>query len=128
MRKFVLVAACVALLVAVLAPAAVAVNKQCSNNPCFGTQEADTLYERGGDGVSDRIYGNPENDRIFANTFGNDIDVLFGGLNRDRLNVDDGDRRDTVFGENGFDTCFVDSASEVGGGCNSLFVNGEQVR
>jgi Ca2+-binding RTX toxin-like protein len=57
-----------------------------------------TLYERGGDGVNDRIYSKPGSDVVRANAFTKDEVIIFGGIGRDRLNVDDGDERDELYG------------------------------
>jgi Ca2+-binding RTX toxin-like protein len=122
------VLAVVGLCVVMFAAAALAVNKQCTDYPCFGTSDGDTLYERGGDGVNDRIYSKPGNDVVRVNTFTSDHDIIFGGLGRDRLNADDGDERDEVYGERGFDRCHVDARVEAENSCNALWVNGVRVR
>jgi Ca2+-binding RTX toxin-like protein len=127
-RTITAVLAVVALLVVVCASAALAVNKQCTGYPCFGTDNDDTLYERGGDGVNDRIYSKPGNDVVRVNAFTNDHDIIFGGMGRDRLNADDGDERDEVYGERGFDRCYVDARVEAEDSCNALWVNGVRVR
>jgi hypothetical protein len=46
-----------ALMTLLLASVTLAVEKQCINQPRYGTEGNDTLYERTGDGVSDAIYG-----------------------------------------------------------------------
>ena len=122
MRKLVLVLAVSGLLIAAFAPVALAVNFQCSLRPCEGTGDNDTLWERGGDGISDLIYGLRGNDRVNANISTDDRDILYGNQGRDRLNASDGDRRDTVSGGTGFDVCVVDGRREVGGGCNDVLV------
>jgi hypothetical protein len=122
------VLAVVALCVVLFAAAALAVDKLCTGYPCFGTDDADKLYERGGDGVNDRIYSKPGNDLVRANAFTSDEDIIFGGMGRDELNVDDGDERDDLYGERGFDRCYVDARSEVDNSCNALWVNGVRVR
>ena len=80
MRRIVMVMALVGLLVAIFAAAALAVNKQCSNYPCYGTNARDTLYERGGDGVPDKIWGLRYGDRIYATTFGADATRSTAGM------------------------------------------------
>ena len=120
MRKLVLVLAVSGLLIAAFAPVALAVNFQCALRPCEGTDDNDTLWERGGDGISDRIFGLRGNDRINANISTDDRDILYGKQGDDRLNARDGDRRDTVYGGTGFDVCIVDARREVGGGCNDV--------
>ena len=56
--------AVVALCVVLFAAAALAVNKQCTGYPCFGGDDDDMLFERGGNGVGDRIYSKPGNDVV----------------------------------------------------------------
>jgi Ca2+-binding RTX toxin-like protein len=128
MRKIGVVVSGVALLIVVFAAAALAVDKQCTGYPCFGTDDDDTLYERGGNGVNDRIYSKPGNDIVRVNAFANDHDIIFGGKGRDRLNADDEDRRDEVYAERGFDRCYVDAKVEAENSCNALWVNGVRVR
>lgn len=108
MRKIVILVGAVALLTMMFAGVAFAVNKQCSNKPCNGTSSADTLFERGGNGVSDEIYGRAGADRIFADSFTNDRDILYGNRGDDRLDATDGDGRDELYGGPGFDRCFGD--------------------
>ena len=93
---------------ALMAPAALAVDKQCTFRPCQGTDERDTLYERSGRGVPDTIRGREARDLIFADLFGADRDVLYGGYGNDRLDAQDGDGRDLLYGGPGFDVCYVD--------------------
>jgi hypothetical protein len=123
-----MVTAVVGLFVLMFAAAALAVNKQCINMPCFGTDGDDTLIERAGDTINDRIYSKPGNDLVRAEIFTNDHDIIFGGMGRDRLNVDDGDERDEVYAERGFDRCYVDARVEAENSCNALWVNGVRVR
>lgn len=108
MRKVMLLAALVALFVMMLASAAFAVNKQCENVRCNGTDKKDTLYERGGNTAKDRIYGLEGNDTIDANTFGKDEDRLYGGKGKDTLSASDGDTLDVLKGGRGSDKCFGD--------------------
>jgi hypothetical protein len=128
MRRIGVVVSGVALLIIVFAAAALAVDKQCTGYPCFGTDDDDTLYERGGNGVIDRIYSKPGNDIVRVNAFANDHDIIFGGKGRDRLNADDRDERDEVYAERGFDRCYVDARVEAENSCNALWVDGVRVR
>jgi Ca2+-binding RTX toxin-like protein len=128
MRRIGVVVSVVALLIVVFAAAALAVDKQCTSYPCFGTDDDDTLYERGGNGVNDRIYSKPGNDIVRVNAFASDHDIIFGGKGRDRLNADDGDERDEVYAERGFDRCYVDARVEAENSCNALWVDGVRVR
>ena len=83
---------------ALFATAALAANFQCTDRPCEGTANDDVIYERGGEGVGDTIYGRRGNDRIFADIFTNDQDILIGGPGNDRLHAEDGDGLDEVRG------------------------------
>ncbi len=105
MRKVAMAAATVTVLVLVAATAVYAVNKHCTSKPCRGTNLADILYERNGDGVPDAIYGLQGNDRLNAATFENDADKLYGGPDNDHLNTVDTDGNDNLDGGRGFDTC-----------------------
>src|SRR3712207_8166615 len=89
LKRIVFMVTVASLLAGVFAPAALAVDRQCTLRPCEGTNDRDTLYERGGRGVPDIIYGLRGNDRIFANLFGADRDVSYGGRGNDRLNTQD---------------------------------------
>jgi hypothetical protein len=108
MKRIVFMVMVASLLAGVFAPVALAVDKQCTLRPCEGTSERDTLYERGGRGVPDIIYGLRGNDRIRANIFGADRDVLYGNRGNDRLNAQDRDGRDVLYGGPGDDVCYVD--------------------
>ncbi len=108
MRKMATLVGMVALMIMVLAPVAMAVDKQCTYNPCWGTNYRDTLYERGGRGVPDNIIGRRYGDLINANAFRADRDVLEGQRGDDRLKAQDGDGRDYLYGGPGFDICYLD--------------------
>ena len=112
MRQVAMLAATVAVLVLVTAAAVYAVDKHCTNKPCRGTNVADILYERNGDGVPDAIYGLQDNDRLNATTFENDADKLYGGRGKDRLNTVDTDGKDNLNGGRGFDTCNGDLGAD----------------
>jgi Ca2+-binding RTX toxin-like protein len=112
MRKVTMMVALVALMVALFATAAYAVNKQCTNLRCEGTDNRDTLIERGGDGVSDNIYGLQRNDRLDATRFTDDADNLYGNTGNDTLDATDGDGLDTLNGGKGTDTCYGDTGDE----------------
>lgn len=98
-------------LVFVAAGAALAVQRICDSRLCTGTNNEDLLYERVGD-REDRIFGLRGPDLIDANTFNGESDGLFGQDGRDRLLSNDGDKRDTVRGGPGRDTCIVDRGDE----------------
>jgi hypothetical protein len=108
LKRIVLMVTVASLLGGMFAPVALAVDQQCTFRPCGGTDSADTLYERGGRSVPDTIYGLRGNDRIRANHFGRDHDVLYGNHGNDILNAQDRDGRDELYGGPGEDTCYVD--------------------
>jgi hypothetical protein len=108
MRRIAMLVGAVALLTMLFAGVAMARNFQCSDRPCEGTPEADTIFERGGNTVGDTIYGRPGPDTIRADTFTNDNDFLFGQRGHDTLNAQDGDPNDILDGGRGFDVCIGD--------------------
>ncbi len=133
MRRTTLLVAVVGMLVVSFAGVALAKNFQCTNRICEGTNNPDTIYERGGDGVNDNIYGRGGGDRLFANTFGGDTDNLYGQKGADTLNADDGDGNDTLQGGTGNDTCYGDAADDPATpadegdtyiGCETIYING----
>jgi Ca2+-binding RTX toxin-like protein len=113
------------------ASVALAVEKHCIDQPCYGTDGNDTLYERTGDGLNDTIYGRAGRDVVRANAYTQDADILHGGGGNDRLDANDNgasgtppeDTLDAVYGGKGFDICIVDARSEVGGGCEEVRVD-----
>ena len=115
MRKIATLVGMVALMIMVLAPVAMAVNKQCTYYPCYGTNYSDTLYERGGRGVPDTIIGRRYGDLINANAFTADRDVLDGQRGDDRLKAQDGDGRDELYGGWGYDVCYIDEGDYTQG-------------
>ena len=100
---------------ALMAPAALAVTKQCDERPCLGTANDDRLTERPGDGKDDTIRGRGGKDVIRANRYDRDVDLLYGGAGRDRLNAQDGDGRDVLYGGPGDDICYVDEGDSYVG-------------
>jgi hypothetical protein len=119
MRRVIMVLTVGALLLALTATVAMAVNKQCTYNPCWGTNSRDTLYERGGNGVPDTIIGRRYGDLINANAFTADRDVLDGQRGNDRLRAQDGDGRDELYGGPGFDVCYIDEG-DFTRGCDEV--------
>jgi hypothetical protein len=124
MRRITMVAAMLAMVLATAA-VALAVDKTCTRSECYGTNQADKLYERSGIGAADTIYGKAGGDLIRADTyFGGteaDPDTLYGGRGADRLYADDDDGRghdglDRLVGGRGFDTCNGD-ANDTYSGC-----------
>jgi hemolysin type calcium-binding protein len=112
MRRVVMIATLVTLLVALLAPVALAAI-QCRYNPCFGTDQPDRLVERKGQGLNDAIYGKDRGDVIDADNYIRDHDELLGQRGDDTLRAQDEDGADTLKGGKGFDTCFADSGDVV---------------
>jgi hypothetical protein len=95
---------------------------QCTGVPCIATGRSDLVLERIGNGKKDRILLKGGDDQVRANTYGNDKDVIKGSAGFDLIYVDDGDRRDRIFGGRGNDKCFVDARSEVVSGCSRIIV------
>ena len=123
MRKIAILVGAVALLTMLFAGVAFAKNFQCSTKPCYGTNNPDTIFERGGTGVGDIIYGDGGSDHIYANAFGSDADSLYGQRGGDLLNADDGDNRDYLNGGAGTDVCYGDSADVIQN-CEVVYRNG----
>jgi hypothetical protein len=96
----------------VAAGVAVAVEKQCNNIPCVGTENDDDLSERQGS-VRDRILGLQGDDLLDANNYPNDRDRLKGGANSDRLLSNDNDARDGLEGGRGSDRCIIDTGDNA---------------
>ena len=123
MRKTVIMVA-MATVLAVLGGGAVWAQDQvihCLTAPCYGSGNEDLIYERVGNGVYDEIIMKGDHDRVRAQRYTNDRDVVKGGPGHDTLNVADGDRRDNATGGRGDDTCFVDARSEAPG-CEGIRV------
>ena len=108
MRKIAILVGAVALLTMLVAGVALAAEFNCTTRPCEGTNNADIIYERAGEGVPDTINGRRGPDEIYATTFKNDVDVLNGQRGNDRLDARDGDTLDTLNGGRGIDRCFGD--------------------
>jgi hypothetical protein len=121
LKRIVFMVTLASLLAGVFAPAALAVDQQCTFRPCAGTDSRDTLYERGGRGVPDTIFGLQGRDRIYANLFGADRDLLYGNRGSDILNAQDGDGRDELYGGPGEDTCYVDEG-DLYRGCEEVVI------
>jgi hypothetical protein len=122
MRKIAMLAGLVTLMTVLFAPVALAMAHQCAGRPCTGTNSANTLYERPGNGTPDAIYGRGGRDILRADPYTRDRDRLYGNRGKDRLNAHDGDTRDSVSGGPGFDVCIVDSRGEIGGSCEAVRV------
>lgn len=112
MRRLVMLLGVMMVMLVVAAGVAVAVNKQCNNVPCRGTDNNDELHEREGS-KKDRILGLQGDDLLDANNFGSDRDRLKGGPQSDRLLSNDNDSRDGVEGGRGNDRCIVDAGDNT---------------
>ncbi|MCA1718379.1 MAG: hypothetical protein LC781_16660 [Actinobacteria bacterium] len=96
MKRVAAVLAVATLLVTLVAGVAVAATFQCTTLPCFGTNQADVITERQGNGVDDEIRALDGADIIDARNFTNDEDRLYGGAGNDRILADDGDNQDFI--------------------------------
>jgi hypothetical protein len=90
--------------------------------PCTGSNGDDKILERIGDGKNDEIIPKGGDDLVLANKYTADQDVVTGGGGFDRINVADGDKRDTANGGKGRDICIVDARKEVGTSCAKVQV------
>jgi hypothetical protein len=126
MRKLMMVGALVVVLVPLAAVASLAATGQliqCRNVlPCTGSKGDDKILERIGDGKHDRIIARVGGDRVLANKYTADTDVVRGGGGTDRINVADGDLLDTANGGKSRDLCIVDARKEAGTSCSSVEV------
>jgi hypothetical protein len=107
MRRLAMMLGTVMLIAVMAAGVALAVERNCSNIPCEGTDNEDILHERDGN-VKDAIYGFEAHDILDANNFSRDRDRLYGGDNGDKLLANDRDGRDALRGGMGRDRCFGD--------------------
>lgn len=122
-KRIVLMVMVAAMMMVLMVPMSLAVEKRCHARPCYGTNKADVLLERRGDGVADKIFGKRGGDRINASRFNKDRDLLYGGRGDDRLNAQDGDGRDVVRGGPGSDVCYVDGGDSYRN-CETVAVSG----
>src|ERR687890_1882844 len=93
---------------------------QCQTNPCVATGAHQVLFERVGDGVSDRMIAQGGHDHLDARAYTNDRDVAKGSGGHDLLRVNDGDALDGAIGGPGFDICVVDAAIEAADTCERI--------
>ena len=125
MRKPMMVLALAVVLVPLFAAAALAEGQliQCRKSvPCYGGSGGDKILERIGDGKDDVIVPMGGDDRVLANKYTLDTDVVRGGGGSDRINVADGDTLDTANGGKSRDLCIVDARKEAGTSCSSVEV------
>ena len=107
MRRLAMMLGMVMLIAVMAAGVALAVEKNCNDIPCYGTDNEDILHERDGT-VKDAIYGFKAHDILDANNFSRDRDRLYGGDQGDKLLANDRDGRDVLRGGMGRDRCFGD--------------------
>src|ERR671917_664191 len=93
---------------------------QCQTKPCVATGPHQVLFERVGDGVSDRMIAQGGHNHLDARSYTNDRDVAKGSGGHDLLRVNDGDTMDGAIGGPGFDICVVDAAIEAADTCDRI--------
>ncbi len=94
---------------------------QCQGKPpCVATGDHQVLFERVGDGVSDRMIAQGGHDHLDARSYTNDRDVAKGNGGHNLLRVNDGDALDGAIGGPGWDTCVVDAAVEAAYTCETV--------
>ncbi len=93
---------------------------QCQTKPCVATGAHQVLFERVGDGVSDRMIAQGGHDHLDARSYTNDRDVAKGSGGHDLLRVNDGDALDAAVGGPGYDVCVVDAAIEASDTCQTV--------
>jgi len=124
MRKLVLVATLVAVLVPFFAAVALGQDQiiRCKAAPCYGSGNDDKIYEIPKNGAFDKIIMKGGHDLVLANGYTNDTDIVKGGTGWDKINVHDGDMRDTASGGTGGDWCIVDARREATASCGRVTV------
>lgn len=126
MRKLMSIMAMVVLLVPLFAAVALGQGQatRCHTRPCYGTGNADRIYERVDNRLDDRIIAKGGSDLVLANKYTNDTDQILGGANPDKINVADGDTLDKASGGLGKnDWCIVDARKEAGQGCERVWIH-----
>jgi hypothetical protein len=124
MKRIFLVAVAGALLLALSAGTALAINIiQCNNVPCNGTNNADRIFERIGNHKEDRILARDGNDVVDASKYKRDSDRVRGDGGNDRIRTDDGDNRDTVNCGSGRDVAVIDSGDRAAANCQDVRTN-----
>ena len=93
---------------------------QCDDIPCVATGAHQTLFERVGDGVRDKMIAQAGHDHLNAEGYTNDRDVAKGNGGHDLLRVNDGDAMDGAIGGPGYDLCVVDAAIEASDTCEAV--------
>jgi hypothetical protein len=93
---------------------------QCQTKPCVATGAHQVLFERVGDGVSDRMIAQGGHNHLDARSYTNDRDVAKGNGGHDLLRVNDGDAMDGAIGGSGYDLCVVDASIEASDTCEAV--------
>ena len=124
MRKLLMVATLVVVMVPLVAAAAYAGNQiiQCAGIPCISTGTSDLVKERIGNRLNDKIYLKGGSDQVRADKYRADRDLIYGGKGYDLIYTSDGDTHDRIRGGAGYDKCYVDSRREVVSGCGRVIV------
>jgi hypothetical protein len=125
MRRIATMVALSVALLAVSAGAVLAANYQvirCDEKPCVASGNDNLVYERRGVGKNDRILLKGGNDKVRADTYGADKDVIKGGAGFDLIYTTDEDTLDRIYGGKGKDKCYVNARSEVVSGCSKIIV------
>ena len=127
MRKLMMVLGLVVVLVPLFAAAAALAAQgqliQCrSSVPCYGGGGDDKLLERIGNRKDDVIVPRGGNDRVLANKYTNDTDVVRGGGGSDGSTWRTATLSTRPTGAQRRDLCIVDSRKEVGTSCFSFEV------
>ena len=122
-KKIAMMVALAVLLVPLGAAAAFAADQiiQCRTSPCYGSGNSDLIYERIGQKPDDIVMRGGD-DRVLANAYGRDTDVVRGGSGFDKINVADGDTRDRAGAGSGRNWCIVDSRAELTAGCTKVTI------
>jgi hypothetical protein len=93
---------------------------QCQSIPCVATGAHQVLFERDGDGVSDRMIAQGGHDHLDARAYTNDRHVAKGSGGHDLLRVNDGDTMDGAIGGPGQDLCVVEASIEASDTCEGV--------
>jgi len=124
-RRVVILMATAGVLLALAVGVAFAATFTCQDRFCVGTNQDDVIRERIGDNRQDNILAKAGDDVVRAQRFSDDTDLVTGRAGDDRIMVDDGDGRDEVVCNGGFDRVRADPGDEFGSQCE--LVNGQPV-
>jgi hypothetical protein len=121
-KRIVLLLVVAAMLIPLGAAVAFATDQiiQCRAPVCFGSGNRDLIYERVGNRKADDIRLRGGDDKVLANAYHRDTDIIRGGSGFDKINVADGDRRDTAGAGSARNWCIVDARIELTPGCSRV--------